>query len=178
VKELRDYFRRPGKGGFWMTIFPLLEESPQGPDLLAAPVVEEELRPSGSTTTGSTRPALSRRWRTTSSEDPAWRTAASKRSAPRKLPLEARVSRPRGSARRSSGRRSSSLKLRDFEDKLRRAANLHLEPDLNDGVVLKHRAAPRTRPVEEAKRYWQELLDGKYEWSSIAKQIREKELVK
>ena len=26
--------------------------------------------------------------------------------------------------------------LRDFEDKLRRAANLHLEPDLNDGVVL------------------------------------------
>jgi hypothetical protein len=26
--------------------------------------------------------------------------------------------------------------LLDFEDKLRRAANLHLEPDLNDGVVL------------------------------------------
>nr|MDQ3830345.1 BREX-1 system adenine-specific DNA-methyltransferase PglX [Candidatus Tectomicrobia bacterium] len=26
--------------------------------------------------------------------------------------------------------------LRDFEDKLRRAASLHLEPDLNDGVVL------------------------------------------
>jgi hypothetical protein len=26
--------------------------------------------------------------------------------------------------------------LRDFEDKLCRAANLHLDPDLNDGVVL------------------------------------------
>ena len=26
--------------------------------------------------------------------------------------------------------------LRDFEEKLRRAANLHLDPDLNDGVVL------------------------------------------
>jgi len=29
--------------------------------------------------------------------------------------------------------------LRDFEDKLRRVANLHLDPDLNDGVVPLYR---------------------------------------
>ena len=29
--------------------------------------------------------------------------------------------------------------LRDFEDKLRLVANLNLEPDLNDGVVLNSR---------------------------------------
>jgi hypothetical protein len=30
---------------------------------------------------------------------------------------------------------------------------------------------------KEAKNYWEELLEGKYEWSSIAKQLREKRLV-
>ena len=32
-------------------------------------------------------------------------------------------------------------------------------------------------PWKEAKSYWQELLDGQYEWSSIGKQLREKGLV-
>jgi len=31
---------------------------------------------------------------------------------------------------------SFMTELRDFEDKLHRAANLQLDPDLNDGVVL------------------------------------------
>jgi hypothetical protein len=31
---------------------------------------------------------------------------------------------------------SFPTELHDFEDTLRRAANLHLEPDLNDGVVM------------------------------------------
>src|SRR4029077_14821268 len=68
--------------------------------------------------------------------------------------------------------------LRDFEDKLRRAADLHLEPDLNDGVVLNIAPLYELVPWKEAKSYWQELLDGKYEWSSIGKQLRQKELVK
>ena len=33
-------------------------------------------------------------------------------------------------------------------------------------------------PWREAKDYWEELLEGKYEWSSIGKQLREKGLVK
>jgi hypothetical protein len=68
--------------------------------------------------------------------------------------------------------------LRDFENKLRRAANLHIEPDLNDGVVLNIAPLWELVPWKEAKKYWDELLEGQYEWSSIGKQLREKGLVK
>ena len=67
--------------------------------------------------------------------------------------------------------------LRDFEDKLRRVANLHLDPDLNDGVVLNIAPLRELVPWKEAKTYWDELLAGKYEWSSIGKQLREKGIV-
>jgi hypothetical protein len=33
-------------------------------------------------------------------------------------------------------------------------------------------------PWNEARKYWDELLEGKYEWSAIGKQIGEKGLVK
>jgi hypothetical protein len=33
-------------------------------------------------------------------------------------------------------------------------------------------------PWKEAEEYWEELLAGKYEWSSIGKQLRQKGLVK
>jgi len=68
--------------------------------------------------------------------------------------------------------------LRDFEDKLRRAANLHLEPDLNDGVVLNIAPLHELVPWKEARKYWADLLKGEYEWSSIGKQLRLKGLVK
>jgi hypothetical protein len=67
--------------------------------------------------------------------------------------------------------------LRDFEDKLRRAANLHLEPDLNVGVVLNIAPLWELVPWKEPKNYWDELLKGEYEWSSIGKQLRQKGLV-
>lgn len=68
--------------------------------------------------------------------------------------------------------------LRDFQDKLRRAADLHLDPDLNDGVVLNIAPLHELVPWKEAKTYWDELLKGEYEWSSIGKQLRQKGLVK
>ncbi|SRR6266545_1464117 len=68
--------------------------------------------------------------------------------------------------------------LLDFRDKLRRAADLHLEPDLNDGVVLNIAPLWELVPWTEAEKYWNELLEGKYEWSSISKQLRERGLVK
>jgi hypothetical protein len=68
--------------------------------------------------------------------------------------------------------------LRDFEDKLRRAATLHLEPDFNDGVILNIAPLYELVPWKEAKTDWEELLEGKYEWSSIGKQLRQKGMVK
>ncbi len=68
--------------------------------------------------------------------------------------------------------------LRDFEDKLRRAANLHLDPDLNDGVVLNIAPLRELVPWKEAKSYWDDLMDGKYEWSSIGKELRDRSLVR
>ena len=32
-------------------------------------------------------------------------------------------------------------------------------------------------PWKEAESYWDDLMDGKYEWSSIGKQLREKGIV-
>ena len=68
--------------------------------------------------------------------------------------------------------------LHDFKDKLRRAADLNLIPNLNDGVALNIAPLWELVPWKEAKKYWEELSEGKYEWSSIAKQFREKKLVK
>jgi multidrug efflux pump subunit AcrA (membrane-fusion protein) len=64
-----------------------------------------------------------------------------------------------------------------LEAKLR-AADLHLDPDLNDGVVLNVAPLWELVPWKEAKNYWEELVEGKYEWSSIGKQMRENGLVK
>jgi hypothetical protein len=67
--------------------------------------------------------------------------------------------------------------LQDFEQKLRRIANLHLDPNLNDGVIINIAPLHVLVPWKEAQKYWDELLDGKYEWSSIGKQLREKGIV-
>ena len=67
--------------------------------------------------------------------------------------------------------------LKDFEAKLRRAAELGLTPDLNDGVVLTIAPLHELVPWNEAGKYWAELLDGKYGWSSIGQQLRKRGLV-
>jgi len=61
--------------------------------------------------------------------------------------------------------------LQDFSDKLRRAADLHFEPGLNDGVALNIESLWELVPWKEAKKYWEKLIEGKHEWSSIAYQL-------
>jgi hypothetical protein len=68
--------------------------------------------------------------------------------------------------------------LRDFAAKLRQVANLHLDPDPNDGVALNIAPLWELVPFKEAKTFWEELHQGKYEWSSIGQQLRKKGRVK
>ena len=178
VKELRDYFRKPGKGGFWLDhisrysksrrkapIYWLLQSSKRNyalwlyyhrldKDLLFKALVnyvEPKIR----------------------LETSHLETLRNQKEAAGESGKE---------AKRLAGELESQedflSELRDFEDKLRRAANLNLEPDLNDGVVLNISPLWELVPWKEAKSYWEELLEGKYEWSSIGKQLRQKGLVK
>jgi hypothetical protein len=64
--------------------------------------------------------------------------------------------------------------LHDFVEKLERAANLNLVPEHDDGVVLTIAPLWELVPWKEPKNYWDELIEGKYEWSSIGKQLAEK----
>ena len=82
------------------------------------------------------------------------------------------------------------VELKDFAEKLERAAKLNFgdqaklnsdvvyDPDLNDSVMLNIAPLWELVPWKEAKAYWEELLEGKYEWSSMGKLLRKKGLVK
>jgi len=61
--------------------------------------------------------------------------------------------------------------LQDFAEKLRHAADLRLEFDLNDGVILNMAPLWELIPWNEPKKYWEELQEGKYDWSHIAYQL-------
>jgi hypothetical protein len=177
VKEVRDYFRRPAKGGFWddhvsrysksrrkAPVYWLLQSSKKNyalwvyyhrlnKDLLFKALVNYI--------------------------EPKIRLEASRLETLRSQKASASTSKEAKRLARELERQEDFLsELRDFEDKLRRAANLHLDPDLNDGVVLNIAPLWELVPWKEAKNYWDELIKGEYEWSSIGRQLRQKGLVK
>jgi hypothetical protein len=65
--------------------------------------------------------------------------------------------------------------IREFRERLARVAELHLVPNMDDGVVLNAAPLHELMPWPEPARYWRDLLQGKYDWSDIAGQIRERQ---
>jgi hypothetical protein len=61
--------------------------------------------------------------------------------------------------------------LQDFAEKLHRAADLQLDFDLNDGVILNMAPLWELIPWNEPKKYWEELQEEKYDWAHIAYQL-------
>lgn len=177
VRELREYFRKPGNGGFWMDhvkrysksrrkapIYWLLQSSKKNYALwlyyhrLDKDTLFKAL-------TKYAEPKI----RLEDSRLEQWRAqlAAAGSEGREVKQLERQMER----------QESLVAELYDFRDKLRRAADLNLEPDLDDGVVLNIAPLRELVPWSEAKKYWDELLTGKYEWSSISKQLRSKGVI-
>ena len=178
VRELRDYFRKPGSWGFWMDHVKRYSKSRR-----KAPIYWYLRSAKGNYGL----------WLYYHRLDKDILFKALLNYVEPKIRLEEdrlKTLRGRKEAAGSSGREAKQIEkdldrqeqfvseLRDFADKLRRAANLHLDPDLNDGVVLNIAPSWELAPWKEAKQYWDELVEGKYEWSSIGKQLREKGLVR
>jgi hypothetical protein len=177
IKDLREYFRKPGNGGFWMDhvrryskshrkapIYWLLQSFKKNYALwlyyhqLDKDILFKAL-------VNYVEPKL--RLEESHLEQLRAQRASAGTSGREAKQLEKQLDR----------QETFLSELRDFHDKLRRAADLHLESDLNDGVVLNIAPLWELVPWNEAKAYWEELLAGKYEWSSIGKQLRETGLV-
>jgi hypothetical protein len=178
VRELRDYFRKPGNGGFWMDHVKRYSKSRR-----KAPIYWYLRSARGNYGL----------WLYYHRLDKDILFKALLNYVEPKIRMEEdrlKSLRGRKEAAGSSGREAKQIEkdmdrqdqlvseLHDFADKLRRAANLHLVPDLNDGVVLTIAPLFELVPWKEAKECWGDLVEGKYEWSSIGKQMREKGLVK
>ena len=68
--------------------------------------------------------------------------------------------------------------LEEFRKTLERVALLGLTVDHDDGVLLSIAPLHELVPWKPAKQAWDELVAGKYEWSTMSKQMREKGLVR
>jgi hypothetical protein len=189
VKELRDYFRRPGKGGFWDDHVSRYSKSRRKAPiywLLQSPKKNYAL------------------WLYYHRLDKDILFKALNNHVEPKIRLEDDRLVSLRAQKQAAGESSKGSKkldkeiekqedfvseLRDFADKLGRAARLDFgdpgkldsaviyDPDLNDGVVLNIAPLHELVPWKEAKSYWEELLKGEYEWSSMAQRLRAKGLV-
>ncbi len=177
VKSLRDYFRKPSAGGFWDDHVKRYSKSRR-----KAPIYW--LLQSAKKNYGIWiyYPRMD--------GDTLYKAL---RYAKDKLAMEERRLEDLRKEREQSGTGGAAVKklekeidgqeafiseLHDFVEKLERAANLNLIPEHDDGVVLTIAPLRELVPWNEPKNYWDELIEGKYEWSSIGKQLAEKGLIK
>ena len=190
VNELRDYFRKPGKGGFWddhvarysksrrkAPIYWLLQSSKKNYALwLYYHRLDKDI-------------LFKARQNYV---DPKIRLEQTRLDSLRsqKTALGADAKGAKKIDKEIEKQEALLGELQDFAEKLERAAKLNFgnpekldsevvyDPDLNDGVVLNIAPLHELVPWKEAKNYWEELLEGKYEWSSMGKLLRKKGLVK
>lgn len=189
VRELRDYFRKPGKGGFWddhvsrysksrrkAPIYWLLQSSKKNYGLwLYCHRLDKDM-------------LFKARQNYV---DPKIRLEQTRLDSLRsqKTALGADAKGAKKIDKEIERQEALLGELSDFAEKLERAAKLNFgdptkldsnvvyAPDLNDGVVLSIAPLWELVPWKEAKNYWEELLEGKYEWSSMGKLLRKKGLV-
>lgn len=178
VRTLRDYFRKPGKGGFWTDhVRRYSKSSRKAPIywLLQSARGSYALwlyyhRLDGDTLFKALLNYVEPKVRLEASrlEQLLQQRQAAGTGGREAKQLEKQIAR----------QEALLLELEDFQQKLRGVADLHLKPDLNDGVLLNIAPLWELVPWAEAKKCWEELLAGRYEWSSIGRQLREKGLVR
>jgi len=190
VKELRDYFRKPGNGGFWddhvkrysksrrkAPIYWLLQSSKKNYALwLYYHQLDKDMLFKALVNYVEPKIRL---------EESRLESLRSQKAA-----LGADAKEAKKIDNDIERQEALLVEVKDFAEKLERAAKLNFgnpeklnsavkyDPDLNDGVVLNIAPLWELVPWKEAKNYWEELLEGKYEWSSIGKLLRKKGLVK
>ena len=171
VRELRDYFRKPGNGGFWMDHVKRYSKSRR-----KAPIYWYLRSAKGNYGIWIYYHRIDK--------DILYKALLNYVEPKSRLEEDRlKTLRELKEASGSSGREAKQIEkdmdrqeqfvseLRDFADKLRRAADLHLDPDLNDGVVLNIAPLWGLVPWNEPKKYWEELQEDKYDWSHIALQL-------
>jgi hypothetical protein len=190
VKELRDYFRKPSSGGFWddhvkrysksrrkAPIYWLLQSSKKNYALwlyyhrLDKDILFKALN-------NYVEPKIRLEQHGLDSLRAQKQAAGEPAKGSKKLEKEI------------ERQEEFVCELRDFAEKLGRAARLDFgdtdkldsavtyDPDLNDGVVLNIAPLHELVPWKEARTYWDALMKGDYEWSSMGKRLRKKGLVK
>lgn len=176
VAGLRDYLRRPGAGGFWADHIRRYSKSRRKAPiywLLQSPKRSYAIwlylhRLDGDTLSKALVNYVEPKLRF--EEERLERLNAAKGGL---------TGRDLRQAEREVERQEATIAdIHELRDRLERAVKRYLVPDLNDGVVLTIAPLHELVPWKEAKQYWDELLAGKYEWSSIGKQLREKGLTK
>jgi hypothetical protein len=177
IKDLRDYFRKSGKSGFWSNH---IQQYSKGRRKAPIYWLLQSSKKSYAIWLYYHRLTKDTLFKVLSNyvEPKIRREEAQLEQLRSQLQATGSVGREAKTLERQLERQEHLIsELEDFRDKLRRVADLNLEPDLNDGVVLNIAPLWELVPWSEARKYWEELCAGKYEWSAISKQLREKGLV-